>query len=95
MEPSAHDNRRQLPRPEPPPPTGLLDVEAVAVRLGSTVRFVRRLVAERRIPFAKVGKFARFDPDEVEQRINDHRVGERSGPALPGADREHERLNRR
>jgi len=55
---------------------GLLDVAEVAARLGATVRFVRRLVAERRIPYVKVGKFVRFDPAEVEAWIDDHRVGQ-------------------
>jgi len=59
-----------------PAPVGLLDVADVAVRLGATVRFVRRLVAERRIPYVKVGKFVRFDPVEVEAWIDDHRVGQ-------------------
>jgi len=59
-----------------PDPVGLLDVAEVAARLGVTVRFVRRLVAERRIPYVKVGKFVRFDPAEVEQWIDDHRVGQ-------------------
>jgi excisionase family DNA binding protein len=31
----------------------LMDIEAVALRLGVPVRHVRRLVAERRIPFLK------------------------------------------
>lgn len=56
----------------------LLDVATAATRLGVTVRFVRRLVAERRIPYVKVGKFIRFDPAEVEQWIDDHRVGQLS-----------------
>jgi excisionase family DNA binding protein len=44
----------------------LLDVAALAQRLGVTERFVRRLVAERRVPFYKVGKFVRFDPDRID-----------------------------
>ena len=67
----------QVRQPRPAPAAaGLLDVAEVAVRLGATVRFVRRLVAERRIPYVKVGKFVRFDPAEVEQWIDDHRVGQ-------------------
>ena len=58
------------------PPVGLLDVGGAAERLGVTVRFVRRLVAERRIPYVKVGKFARFDPVEVERWIDEHRDGQ-------------------
>jgi len=60
------------------PTEPLLDVATAATRLGVTVRFVRRLVAERRIPYVKVGKFIRFDPAEVEQWIDDHRVGQLS-----------------
>lgn len=51
----------------------LLDVNDVAVRLGVTVRFVRRLVAERRVPYVKVGKFVRFDPAELEAWVDDAR----------------------
>lgn len=47
------------------PPT-LWDVEAVATRLGVQVRHVRRLVAERRIPFIKWGHLLRFDPAEIQ-----------------------------
>jgi len=58
------------------PAGSLLDVATAAARLGVTVRFVRRLVAERRIPYVKVGKFIRFDPDEVEEWIDARRVGQ-------------------
>ena len=51
----------------------LLDIESVARRLGVTERFVRRLVAERRIPYYKVGHFVRFDPSEVEAWLYDQR----------------------
>ena len=44
----------------------LWDVEALAGRLGVPVRHVRRLVAERRIPFIKWGHLLRFDPAEIE-----------------------------
>ena len=47
-------------RPATSTPTGaspLLDTDAVVVRLGVTRRYVQRLVAERRIPFLKVGNF--------------------------------------
>lgn len=52
----------------------LLDVGEVADRMGVTVRFVRRLVAQRRLPYRKLGKFVRFDPAEVEDGINARRV---------------------
>jgi excisionase family DNA binding protein len=47
--------------------TELVDIEWVARRLGVKVRHVRRLVAERRIPFVKWGHLLRFDPAEIEK----------------------------
>lgn len=44
----------------------LMDLPAVAERLGVNQRHVRRLVAERRIPFLKWGHLLRFDADEIE-----------------------------
>ena len=44
----------------------LMDLPALAARLGVNHRYVRRLVAERRIPFLKFGHLLRFDPDEIE-----------------------------
>jgi len=55
-------NVSQLPR--------LLDIEGVAEHLGVSVRHVRRLVAERRIPFIKWGHLLRFDPEELAGWIN-------------------------
>jgi excisionase family DNA binding protein len=46
----------------------------VALRLGTSVRHVRRLVAERRIPIVKVGRFVRFEDHEIEHWVDDHRV---------------------
>jgi excisionase family DNA binding protein len=57
------------------PRTELVDIEEVASQLGVGIVFVRRLVAERRIPFVKIGKFVRFDPDEVATWIDEQRVG--------------------
>jgi excisionase family DNA binding protein len=51
----------------------LIDVEAVARRLGVTVRFVRRLVFERRIAYVKVGRHVRFEPAVVERWIAEGR----------------------
>jgi excisionase family DNA binding protein len=55
--------------------TELIDITALATWLGVEIVFVRRLVAERRIPFLKIGKFVRFDPPEVARWIDDQRVG--------------------
>jgi excisionase family DNA binding protein len=45
----------------------LLDSDEIAKVLGVTPRrHIRRLVAERRIPFVKVGRFVRFEPGELD-----------------------------
>lgn len=51
----------------------LMDIATVAERLGVTPRFVRRLVAERRIPHYKVGHFVRFDRGEIDGWLSDRR----------------------
>ena len=52
----------------------LWDAGCLAEALGVEVRFVRRLVAERRIPFVKVGRYVRFEPAQVAAWIDRHRV---------------------
>ena len=47
----------------------LLTLAALAEHLGVDVRHIRRLVAERRIPFIKWGHLLRFDPTEAESAI--------------------------
>ena len=59
--------------PQPGEPIGLLDVHALAERLGVTPRFIRRLVHERRVPFLKLGKFVRFDRREIDEWIDECR----------------------
>ncbi len=54
--------------------TTLWTVDDLARRLGVTVRYVRRLIAERRVPFIKCGHYIRFDPDQIEQWIQQNRV---------------------
>jgi excisionase family DNA binding protein len=63
----------------------LLSVEQAAERLGTSVRFVRRLIAERRIAYVKVGRHVRLDPTDVEAFITANRVEIRlsSVTALP------------
>ena len=63
----------------------LLTVEEAAERLGTSARFVRRLVAERRIAYVKVGRHVRLDPTDVEAFIAASRVEVRpsSVAALP------------
>lgn len=43
----------------------LLSIEQAAAKLGRSVRFMRRLVNERRIRFYHVGKYVMFDPADL------------------------------
>lgn len=52
----------------------LLTGDEVADRLRATPRFVRRLVAERRIEYVKVGRLVRFEPAAVAAYIDRNRV---------------------
>jgi excisionase family DNA binding protein len=52
----------------------LLGISDLAMRLGTSERFVRRLVCERRVPFHKVGKFVRFDPKDIDAWLAESRV---------------------
>jgi excisionase family DNA binding protein len=52
----------------------LLTIEQLAQRLGITVRHVRRLVAEKRVPYYKVGRLVRFDPAEITRWLGTRRV---------------------
>ncbi|MDZ7734578.1 MAG: excisionase family DNA-binding protein [Acidimicrobiia bacterium] len=51
----------------------LMDLPAIAERLGVNHRHVRRLVHERRIPFIKWGHLLRFDPDEIDESLEQAR----------------------
>lgn len=52
----------------------LLTMEELAERLGVTRRHVRRLVAERRVPFVRVGRFIRFEPAEISSWLDQART---------------------
>jgi len=52
----------------------LLDIAELAEHLGVTERHVRRLVAERRIPFIKWGHLLRFDPGEIAAWLDRSRI---------------------
>jgi excisionase family DNA binding protein len=51
----------------------LMSIDQLAQRLGITMRHVRRLVADRRIPYIKVGKLVRFDSEEIAQWLDGQR----------------------
>lgn len=52
----------------------LLTIDQAAERLGTSQRFIRRLVAERRIAYTKVGKFVRIAASDLEEFIAAGRV---------------------
>jgi excisionase family DNA binding protein len=51
----------------------LLTIDQLAEHLGITTRHVRRLIAERRIPYVKVGGLVRFDSEEIRSWIDANR----------------------
>jgi excisionase family DNA binding protein len=52
----------------------LLTLAEVAERLNTTPRHVRRLVAERRIAYRKLGRYVRFHPDDVDEYVAANRI---------------------
>lgn len=52
----------------------LLTVDAAAERMSTSVRFVRRLIAERRIAFVKLGRHVRISESALAEFIEAGRV---------------------
>ena len=52
----------------------LLSVEQAAERLGTSARFVRRLVFERRIAYVKLGRHVRISSRDLDAFIEAGRV---------------------
>jgi excisionase family DNA binding protein len=52
----------------------LLSVEAAAEYLCTSPRFIRRLVAERRVPYVKVGRLVRLTSGDLDAFIAEGRV---------------------
>ena len=59
----------------------LLTIDQAAERLNVTPRFVRRLIAERRIDYLKIGKFIRFRSDELDDWVEQQRIEQLDGEA--------------
>ncbi|MGW0572422.1 helix-turn-helix domain-containing protein [Streptomyces tauricus] len=58
-----------------------LTVDQVAELLGTTARFPRRLIAERRITFVKVGRHVRIPESAVDAFVAAHTVEPITGRA--------------
>ncbi len=54
--------------------TELLTVSQAAVRMGMSARYVRRLVAERRIAFHRLGRSVRIAVHDLEAHLESGRV---------------------
>jgi excisionase family DNA binding protein len=57
----------------------LLTIDQLAERLGTSIRHVRRLVAEKRVPYLKVRQVCPFRPRRY-QRMAGPRAGGRLSP---------------
>ena len=66
-EPEKNNQEEQLSFPE------LVDIERVAKLLGVGERYVRRMVAERRVPIVKVGHYVRFDIADIRRWVEEQR----------------------
>jgi excisionase family DNA binding protein len=55
-------------------PVELLTVEQAAARICMSARYVRRLIAERRIVFYRLGRSVRIDPGDLAAPIAAGRV---------------------
>jgi excisionase family DNA binding protein len=66
----------------------LLTVEAAAERMSTSVRFIRRLIAERRIAFVKLGRHVRIAEADIVAFIEAGRVDAIHAPEIwPGRKR--------
>jgi excisionase family DNA binding protein len=58
----------------PPPAPTIVDVSGAAQYLGTSERFIRRLVSERRIAYHHVGRLVRFDVADLRAYLDANRV---------------------
>ncbi|SHN44088.1 helix-turn-helix domain-containing protein [Cryptosporangium aurantiacum] len=59
----------------------LLTIDEAAARINMSPRYVRRLVAERRIPFHKLGRSVRIAESDLVQLVAAGRVEPLTAPA--------------
>lgn len=58
--------------PDSQSPFLLWDVNDAAAATGISVRYLRRLIAERRIPVVRIGRLVRIRPDDLRRLIEDN-----------------------
>ncbi len=54
--------------------SNLKDMDWLMERIGTTERHVRSLVFARLIPYVKIGKLLRFDPERIDEWIASNTV---------------------
>ena len=64
----------------------IVDLATVATYLSVNERYIRRLVAERDVPFVKVRRLLRFDLDVIDRWIDERRHGEDNLRPWPNRD---------
>ena len=92
MTDSRSDQRHDRPStPERATEPEFMDVAQLALHLSVTTRFIRRPVAERRVPYYKVGKFIRFHNDDIDDWMAEQRVERLEYFRIERAGRSHHR----
>lgn len=71
----------------PAPPERLLTLQEAAQLTTTTERLWRRLIAERRIRYVKVGRYVRVPESAVAEFVEEHTVLPAPGPAGTSAAR--------
>ena len=61
----------------------MLTVKGAAERLGTSERFVRRLILERRIAYAKLGRHVRIAASDLDAFVAAGRIEADAGPNSP------------
>jgi excisionase family DNA binding protein len=76
------DNSNGEPKPQGARLGRLVGIERLAEELSVSTHTIYAWVAQRRIPFIKVGRLLRFDLDAIERWLGDHSVADDGNLAL-------------
>ncbi len=74
MKPNVREKRSRPPRPRQADEDALCMPSEAAEYLHVTERWIRRAIAERRIPYVKVGRLVRFRKSDLDAYIEAQRV---------------------